>query len=288
MRDKAVVGIITPVFNGEKTIQGCINSIIAQTFNNWIHIIINDGSTDETGNIISKYQNDPRYHIVDLKKNIGRGGVRNLGLQIIKKLDIPYMCMLDADDLYYSDKLEWQFKLMEENTDLSLLSCSLGYIDKQNDLIGVLEPFKVQQKINFSSYNNYLSVPHACSMIRMKDVGKIVFDENLKLGEDQDFMIRFLFNKNYIFVPKIGYLYNREDSLNYVKYKKSLYYKIKSYKTLPVSKSYYYKLIMMSLLKKVVVGFLFSINKQKIYLNRIGRPPTTDELLFHKSDFFGN
>lgn len=277
------VAIVTPVYNGEETIEKSIQTILSQIYNNWICVIINDGSTDGTKTILEKYENDERFLIVNLENNVGRGEARKQALKIVQNINADYMCMLDADDLYYNDKIDWQVEYMQTNPDIALLSCSIGYIDSENNLLGVLETFNEVKVLSFDNYLNYIPVPHACSIIRVNQIDDVTFDEKLKLGQDQDFMIRMLLNKKYAFVPKIGYLYNRTDSFSFSKYKKSLDYSLYAKKKLNLSQSYFLKLKAINTLKIAVVGILSLINKQDLYLDKIGRKANNTELEEHKS-----
>lgn len=277
------IAIVTPVYNGGQTIEKSIKSLLAQTFSGWVSVIVNDGSTDETQKILEKYQNDERFYIINLKTNVGRGAARKIALEKVKEMNVRYVCMLDADDLYYSDKLKWQYDYMELHKDIALLSCSIGYIDDESKLLGVLETFDKEHILTFDRYTDYKAVPHACSIIRVSEIGNITFDEKLLLGQDQDFMIRMLMKKKYAFIPKIGYLYNRADSFSFKKYRKSLHLAFYAKKKLGFSTLDLLKIYAIHRIKIAYVGILCLFGKEKIYLNKIGRPPFQNELEEHES-----
>lgn len=90
-----IVSIITPVYNSEKYLEQCIQSIINQTYPYWQLILVNDGSTDESGEICKFYENiDKRinsYHI----KNQGVSHARNFGLKMVKG---KWIAFIDSDD----------------------------------------------------------------------------------------------------------------------------------------------------------------------------------------------
>lgn len=277
------IAVVTPVYNGAETIEKSIRSLLDQTFDSWVNVIVNDGSTDETRKILEKYQNDERFYIINLENNVGRGAARKIALEKVKEIDAKYMCMLDADDLYYSDKLKWQYDYMELHPDIALLSCSIGYIDHDNKLVGVLETFDKEQIMEFDHYINYKAVPHACSIIRLSETGEVTFDEKLLLGQDQDFMIRMLIKKKYAFIPKIGYLYNRADSFSFKKYKKSLHLAFYAKKKLQLGALDLLKIYIINQVKIMYVGILCLVGKEKIYLNKIGRPTLQNELQEHQT-----
>lgn len=88
-----LVSIIVPVFNVEKYVSRCIDSLIEQSYKNLQIIIVNDGSTDDSLQIIDKY-NDPRIEIIN-KKNGGLSSARNEGLKYVKG---DYITFVDSDD----------------------------------------------------------------------------------------------------------------------------------------------------------------------------------------------
>ena len=272
------IGVIIPVYNGEKTIEKSISSLLQQTYTDWLAIIIDDGSTDNTKSILNKYSGRKQFHIVHFDKNRGRPYARQEGLEIIKNKKIKYMCMLDADDWYYPDKLEYQYNFMEKNNIVSLLSMSIGVTKIDNILFRILEPFSHYTVLNYCSYNHYKPVPHASSIIRVKDIGNYNFDLFMKFGQDQDFMRRFLLNKCYAFVPKIVYIYNREDSFSFNKYYNSMKFSRKSFKklNLPILKTF--KFYLNSYLKLIIVGVLCLFRLEKYYLSKIGREPSKNDI----------
>lgn len=281
MNDKnSYIAVVTPVYNREETLEKSILSLIDQTFKNWVNIIVNDGSTDNTAEILKKYNDDSRFIIIHFPVNRGRPYARQAALDKIIEIGAKYMCMLDADDIYYPDKLLWQFNFMEENPEIALMSSSIGYIDKKINLTGVLEPFKERILLKFCEAKKYISVPHASSIIRVNRID-VDYDPNLKLGEDQDFMMRLLINKKYVFIPKISYLYNRELSFSYKKYKESKKIAFYIRNNLRYSKLELLKLSVRDIFKLFCVRVLILIGMKHEYFNKIGRVPTNEEISVH-------
>ncbi len=110
-----LVSIVTPTYNHEKYIIECIQSVQAQSYTNWEMIIINDGSTDNTAELVAEYiKNEPRVRIYN-QENIGifrLGESYNFALSESKG---KYISILEGDDLWESDKLELQVEILEEN-----------------------------------------------------------------------------------------------------------------------------------------------------------------------------
>lgn len=100
----AVVSVIIPVYNCEKYIAGGIESIQKQTFQDWELILVNDGSTDKSGEICQKYaEKDSRIRIVEKENGGGGGEARNVGMQ---HASAPFFAFLDSDDYYKETMLE--------------------------------------------------------------------------------------------------------------------------------------------------------------------------------------
>ena len=85
------VSVIVPIYNSEKTINRCVESIINQTYKDIEILLINDGSIDNTLNILNDYANKDKRIVVINKKNEGVSKIKNLG---IKKLDQSLLCLL--------------------------------------------------------------------------------------------------------------------------------------------------------------------------------------------------
>ncbi|MDR2917485.1 MAG: glycosyltransferase family 2 protein [Tannerella sp.] len=283
----AKIGVVMPVYNGEKTICASLMSLIEQTFTPWLCIIVNDGSTDGTIDEIKRI-NDNRFYIIHLEKNRGRGYARKIALSKIKELNIPYMCILDADDFYYPDKLAWQYEYMESNKKISLAASSLGYTDADLNLSGVQELFSTEKELRYDRYEEFVSVSHNGAIIRVSDTGDVTFDETVLLGEDQDFLIRFLHGKSYVYIPRISYLYRREESFSRKKYLDSLSFTELTMSKLPVSGKHFLKLKTTNFFKKIIINILFFFKREQLYLRRLGRKPNDDELEYHRSFVTGH
>jgi glycosyltransferase involved in cell wall biosynthesis len=277
------IAVIIPVYNCQDTILKAIDSLCNQNYKGWLGIIINDGSTDDTREILKPYGNDLRFIIIDFKSNKGKPYARQIALNKVRELGVKYMAMLDADDWYYPDKLNFQYDYMEHNPNVSLLSMSFGLVNCNNDLFGVTEPYSKKKTLTYDRYEKYVSVPHASSILRVKDIGNCNFDLSMKFGQDQDFMRRFLLNKQYVFIPKISYIYTRENSFSFQKYKHSKKLYLQAYFKLPVSFSHKLKACLLEGFKLFYVFILSKLGKEKLYLKKIGRSPKKEELKYYDS-----
>lgn len=125
-----LVSIITPVYNGEKYIKECIESVLNQSYKNIEMIIIDDGSTDRSEEIIKSYMKDyPLIKYIKINENKGVWAVRNMA---IEKAKGRFIAFLDADDLFYKDKIKKQIDFMLEN-DYSFTYTSYNLIDENSN-----------------------------------------------------------------------------------------------------------------------------------------------------------
>jgi glycosyltransferase involved in cell wall biosynthesis len=119
-----LVSVIIPAYNAEKYILECINSVLLQTHKNIEVIVVNDGSTDQTMNLLNKF-NDNRLVILN-QENKGCSHAKNTGLKRAKGAFIQY---LDADDVLSEDKIEIQVKTLQ-NSENSIAVCKTIIIEE--------------------------------------------------------------------------------------------------------------------------------------------------------------
>lgn len=121
-----MISVIVPVYNVEKYLRKCIDSILNQTYKNIEIVLVDDGSTDASGKICDEYQVNHKNIRVVHKKNDGLGMARNSGMEIIKG---DYVTFVDSDDYIDSKLLEIMYNHMQEN---NLDMCKTGF-KKVND-----------------------------------------------------------------------------------------------------------------------------------------------------------
>lgn len=169
-----MVSIITPVYNSEEFLEECILSVLAQTYNNWELILIDDFSKDLSKEIINKYvSKDSRIKSYFFNKNVGAGIARNKGIEISKK---RFIAFLDSDDYWHKDKLKLQLDFMiKEQVEFSYTN--FFELDTNNNAHKViLTPKKVNP---FSlHFNNYIKTLTA--IYDTKRIGKIYMPDYRK------------------------------------------------------------------------------------------------------------
>ena len=119
-----MISVIMPVYNSEKYLHACIDSVLAQTYKDFELLLVDDGSTDRSGEICDEYEkNDPRVKVFHIE-NSGSSAARNYGIDRAKG---DYLGFIDSDDEIEPDMYEFLYELLKkENADMSM--CGLADI----------------------------------------------------------------------------------------------------------------------------------------------------------------
>lgn len=125
-----IISIIIPVYNSEKYLDRCLESVLCQTMENIEVIVVNDGSTDNSIQIINKYLKKYNNLILINQKNLGQGIARNAALQICKG---EYIGFVDSDDFIRNDMFESMYKKAKKY-DLDVVICNFLYYYPENNI----------------------------------------------------------------------------------------------------------------------------------------------------------
>ena len=128
------ITVFMPVYNGEKYIKLAIDSVLNQSFIDFELLIINDGSTDKSIEIIDHYK-DSRIIVYHNLKNEGLRYCRNKGLELAKG---KYTAILDCDDIAFKDRLKLQFNFLENNTEYAICGGLGDEINSNGDVISFM------------------------------------------------------------------------------------------------------------------------------------------------------
>jgi glycosyltransferase involved in cell wall biosynthesis len=143
-----MVSIITPTYNRAYLIERCIDSIAAQTYSDWELIIVDDGSTDNTPEIIQKYLEDTRIRYIQ-KKNTGGSDSRNFGVSLAKH---DFIAFLDSDDEALPNWLEEASKKLTNNVGILSVGAIRQHADgrKELDFPYTMSGFGKDVKVKFT------------------------------------------------------------------------------------------------------------------------------------------
>lgn len=172
--------ILIPVYNAEKTIQDTLNSIFRQTFNDFEIILINDGSTDKSHDIILSNQ-DTRIKYYINEKNKGLIYTLNKGLDLCNG---EYIIRMDSDDIMLPNRVEKQIKFMDKNPDIIASGSSVIRFSpnkKEKLYTPPITPEEIKSRIYLGS-----PIPHPTAIIRKKILSlyKIKYDTDYIHAED--------------------------------------------------------------------------------------------------------
>ena len=182
-----LVSVLTPVYNGERYLRAMMDSIIAQTFTDFEWVIINDGSTDNTEQIIKSYtDNRIRYFTNDGNKGIAKTYNRAIGLAKGK-----YLAIAEADDVNHPKRLAVSVNYLEQHPDIGMMSGQLLRFEKSTPHS---ESVKITDKIDCNPmqlkcaaiYSGGGGISHAAQMIRASVLAEhgIKYDERYKISCD--------------------------------------------------------------------------------------------------------
>lgn len=211
-----------PVYNIQQYIRKCIQSILQQTYTNLEVIIVNDGSTDQSGNMCEEMAKmDSRICIIH-KENEGLAEARNTGLKAARG---QYIVFVDGDDYIEKDMIQKLHQCIEQDHSDFVL-CNIHYVDEEGRYIKSkevsLEDGIVGQKEFWKGYYGGLIVPYVVSWNKLykKELFEHTFFEKGKIHEDEFILHQIISQCNIISVVK-DKLYNyvqRSDSIMSKKY----------------------------------------------------------------------
>lgn len=194
-----VVSVILPLFNAELFLVQAIDSILNQTIVNFELIVVNDGSTDKSLDLVYSY-NDKRLIVINNEENKGLIYSLNKGIEVAKG---KYIARMDADDIALPQRLQKQVDFLEENPSIALVG---GYAEFIDDKGTVFQHCKVPithedivQKIFIS--NCFI---HPCVMFRasvIKELGG--YRTEAIHAEDYDLWLRIIQKHNVANIPEI-------------------------------------------------------------------------------------
>lgn len=229
VRTKKSVSVIIPAYNAERTIDRCLKSILSQSFLDFNIYVVNDGSTDNTKNVLKKYTTYPNIFIFN-KKNGGVSNARNCALKFV---DSQFVVFVDSDDYVEKDYLKHLIEaICDKKYDMAITGINTiksGHIiNKTNYKEGIYSAEAMLTEIlNQNGPQGYLwNKIFKLSIIKKYN---LKFNSDISMAEDLLFCVEYLIHSNYVSIL------NNTD-YNYVKdgeglaYTASLYNKNKDYR----------------------------------------------------------
>jgi len=185
--DIPIVSVIMSVYNGERFLCEAIDSILNQSFSNFEFIIINDGSTDKSGDILESYD-DARIRVIHQEKQHLTKSL-NMGLRIARG---KYIARMDADDIAMPTRLEEQVSFLDSHSDIAVVGCWAFLIDGTGKILKQLTfPCNDREIRRALIYTN--PIIHPGVVIRKEALIKVnLYREEFKYAQDRDLWFRIM------------------------------------------------------------------------------------------------
>lgn len=211
----AKLSIVVPVYNVEKYLKRCIESLIAQTFNDYEIILVDDGSTDKSGEICDKFSKLYEKITVIHKENGGLSSARNAGIDIATG---EYIGFVDSDDWIEPDMYDNLYNVAEKyRLDMALCGVELDFEDGSSKIYYSIENFKILNKEEAlrDIFVNSLFFEEAWNKIYRRHIFDTIRYPDGKIHEDTYIICKILDKCNKIgYIPNISYHYfQRSDSI---------------------------------------------------------------------------
>ena len=192
--DREKISVVIPIYNAEEYLEKCLNSVLSQTYENLEIILVNDGSTDKSPEIIEKYRNQDNRIIVINKENGGVSSARNRG---IEKASGKYIIFIDADDYIENNMFEvLADDLFKNNVDMSM--CGYRNVDINGNILYESKPleskyFDVKTLRHYLFSDDYYRDLICNKLFRLEVIkeNNIRFHEDIHINENVLFILDF-------------------------------------------------------------------------------------------------
>jgi glycosyltransferase involved in cell wall biosynthesis len=227
MNTSPLVGVVVPAYNSARWITATLESLQTQTLTEWTCVVVDDGSTDDTAQIVRKIAAVDERILVVQQSNRGLPSARNTGLAALP--DCRYVAFLDADDLYRPRALELLVRTLEKRADAVGAYGLAEYVDESGATIGAgLHPARQRWRREIAGHRLALQDPKADASFRTIVVGSPIwppavalqrteqvravggFDPSFPMAEDWEFYLRITRRGPYAAVDEHVAQYRRQ------------------------------------------------------------------------------
>ena len=196
-----IISVVMPVYNGEKYLREAIDSILNQSFSDFEFIIVNDGSTDRTEEIVFSYD-DKRIVYIKNQENLNISKTLNKGIEIAKG---KYIARMDDDDISLPTRFERQIDFLEKNKDV-------GVCDTWLKTFGDIEedwamPVSHEEKLVSLLFHS--SIAHATVLMRKNILNGMsqLYKDSFSAAEDYELWTRLASVTKFAGIPEVLYKY---------------------------------------------------------------------------------
>ncbi len=201
------VSVIIPAYNGDRYIVQAVESVLAQTFTDYEIIIVDDGSTDETHQVLQPYFEIIRYvH----QENRGVAAARNRGIQEAKG---KFIAFLDQDDFFFPDKLAAQIALFHQQPSLGIVNSGWRLVNEQGDAISDITPWLYFPKLDLETWIVQMPVLPSAMMFSRRWLELAGgFNSEFDSVDDSDLVLRLaMLGCEAAWLPQVTVFYRQHD-----------------------------------------------------------------------------
>lgn len=209
-----MISIVIPLYNKAEYLTRAIVSVEQQTFKNFELIVVNDGSTDNSLEVIKELQKNASFSfIIETQKNAGVSSARNRGVELASN---NYVAFLDADDWWKPTFLSEMNLLIEQYPDVALYGSDFYIVKNGSNKpsnAGISNNFNKGYINYFNAYSNTFSMPFNSSCVVIKKsvfINENGFKPELKFSEDTDLWVRLALKYRIGYVNKLLSYYNQD------------------------------------------------------------------------------
>ena len=202
------VDIIIPAYNAARYLPAALESVAAQTFADWRILLVDDGSTDETADVVAPYRERLGAKLVYLKQaNAGLPAARNTA---IRNASAELLALLDADDVWLPHRLAASVRSFEGHPEVGLSYGLVTSIDADGAPLGTFtgNSRHAQGSIAPFIYMRKVELPCPTMTFRRRCVDEVgMFDETMRATEDRDLWLRIALRYQVAYIPEVLALY---------------------------------------------------------------------------------
>jgi glycosyltransferase involved in cell wall biosynthesis len=192
------VSVVMPVYNAMPHLDQAIESILGQTFGDFEFIILDDGSTDDSGKRIKDWgARDPRIRLLSADSNLGPVGSSNM---VARAARAELVARMDADDVSYPDRLRQQVEVLREHPDAGVVGSLCDVIDSSGAILRRSDPWRISRPSPFVPF------AHGAMMYRRSQFERVGgYREECAFWEDQDLVVRMAALADVLVIPHALY-----------------------------------------------------------------------------------
>lgn len=199
------ITVVMPVHNARPFLTCSIESILAQTFSDFEFIILDDGSTDGSAELLQEWaRRDARIQLHQTEKRLGLSGSSNA---VVAKARAPIIARMDGDDVAHPDRLRRQWEVLQSNPDIVAVGTLCDGIDASGEVVRPRDRWRLVRK------STYIPFPHGSAMFRRAAFDAVGgYDESVLRAEDQDLFTRMMAQGRVMTLPDLLYSYRYHTS----------------------------------------------------------------------------